>query len=62
MELWLMLQEQMSCVSTGSQIRKCHIEVYKYILGGAGEENKCTIYILIVFYGAIFGEVFPIVS
>lgn len=46
----------------GIKTRKCHIDVYKYTLGGAGEENKCTIYILIVFYGAIFREVFPIVS
>lgn len=45
----------------GIKARKCHIDVYKYTLGGAGEENKCTIYILIVFYGAIFREVFPIV-
>lgn len=45
----------------GIKARKCHIDVYKYTLGGAGEKNKCTIYILIVFYGAIFREVFPIV-
>lgn len=41
--------------------RKRQTAVYKYTLGGAGEENKCTFYILIVFYGAIFGEEFPIV-
>lgn len=40
----------------------CHVDVYKYCLGGAGEGKKCTIYILIVFYGAIFRKVFPIVS
>lgn len=46
----------------GLKLKKCHLGVYKYSLGGAGEENKCTIYILIVFYGAIFRKVFPIVS
>lgn len=42
--------------------KACHIDVYKYALGGAGEESKCAIYILILFYGAIFRKVFPIVS
>lgn len=46
----------------GNKKRKCNIDVYKCTVGGAGEENKFTIYILIVFYGAIFREVFPIVS
>lgn len=45
----------------GIPTRKRQTAVYKYTLGGAGEENKCTFYILIVFYGAIFGEEFPIV-
>lgn len=43
-------------------MRKSHIGVYKYWLGGAAQENKCTIYILIVFDGTIFREVFPLVS
>lgn len=42
--------------------KTCHIDVYKYALGGAGEESKCAIYILILFYGAIFRKVFSIVS
>lgn len=46
----------------GNKTRKCHKDAYKYTIGGAGEENKCTIYILIVFNGVIFRKVFPIVS
>lgn len=42
--------------------QEMYIDVYKYTLGGGGQENKYTIYILIVFYGAIFRMVFPLVS
>lgn len=47
--------------SLGTEIRKCYVDVYKYALGGGGEENKYRIYILIEFYGTIFRMVFPLV-